>query len=417
MAKKHNKNDALADLLAVAPPKVLTDLIVHLVAQSPEVRRTCFDFLKTHIPLSDDLEKRSAGEVVLALWDELELDLSEMEEYGGGDDGIMDNVAELLEQICTHLDKKNISADYRGDILDLVLPYIKSDNSGMEDSLYDVAYSACYDDGDLLHLAESFEAMQGDWQLDHARRIFKKIGRREEYLALRKRKMILGGDYYDLATFYWDSGEKEKALQVAEEGFKKGQGRMDELRAFLTDRAEEAGDRGKYLALQFAQTTDRLTLVKYQAFRKLCTADEWQVFEPQVLAHMQKSWQAEHLKIRMHREEYDEAIALLTKGRYPTFDGEGTFEIQTAKALEPRYPEEVLKYYLSGLGKMNVNYQRQEYTRKARVMAKVRHLLVTVLGDDARWTTFAVKVKRENLRRPAFQDEFGKMVPGWLELN
>lgn len=288
----------------------------------------------------------------------MEPDLSELDEYGGGDDGIMDNVAELLEQICTHLGKKNISVEYRDDILDLVLPYIKNGNSGMEDSLYAVAYSACYDDDDLLHLAQSFEAMQGDWQLDHARRIYKTIGRRDEYLALRKRKMIVGADFHDLATFYWESGEKEKALQVAEDGLKKGQGRMDELRAFLADRAEETGDREKYLSLQFAQTTDLLTLVKYQAFRKLCTTDEWQVYEPQVLAHMQKSWQPEPLKIRMHREEYDEAIALLTKGRYPTFDGEGTFEIQTAKELEPRFPEEVLKYYLSGLGKMNVNYQR-----------------------------------------------------------
>lgn len=50
-------------------------------------------------------------------------------------------------------------------------------------------------------------------------------------------------------------------------------------------------------------------------------------------------------------------------------------------------------------------------------MAKVRHLLVKVLGDGARWTTFATKVKRENSKRPAFQDGFGKMVPGWRELN
>jgi hypothetical protein len=417
MAKTHNKKDALAELLAAAPPQVLKELVGQLVARSPDIRRLCFDFLKSHIPLSDALEKRSEGEVVLALWNELEPDLSELDEYGGGDYGIMDHVGELLEQICTHLDKKNIPPDYRSNILDFVLPYIKSGNSGMDDNLYDVAYSACYDDDDLLGLAKSFEDMQGDWQIDHALRIYRKIGRRDEFLALRKRKMIVGADYHDLATFYWEAGEKEKALQVAETGLKKGQGRMDELRAFLADRAEETGDREKYLALHFAQTTDCLTFEKYQSFRKLCTAGEWQLYEPQILRQMQKSWHTEHLKIRMHREEYDEAIVLLVNGRYPTLDWEGTFEIQTAKALEQRYPEEVFKYYLSGLGNMNVNCQRQEYARKAKIMKKIRHVLVKVLGDGARWTTFAVKVKRDNIRRPAFQEEFGKMVPGWRELK
>lgn len=417
MVKNQKKQDALTDLLAIAPTKVLTDLILQLVAESPDTRRVCFNFLKTHVALTDELEKRSEGEVILALWDELEPDLSELEEYGGGDYGLADRVGELLYQIGKHLDKKNISADYRHEILDRVLSYIESDSSGMVDSLYDVAYSTCYDDEDLIYLAESLEAMLGDWQIENARRIYKKLGRRKEYLALRQRKMIYGADFHDLATFYWESGEKQKALQVAEEGLQKGKGRMDELRLFLVDRAEETGDRERYLTLQFAQTMDHLTLEKYKTFQKLCSREEWIVHEPQILTRMQKSGSSEQLKIRMHREEYDEAMILLKKGRYPVFDGAGEYEIQAAKALEERYPEEILKFYHSGLGNLSANSQRKEYARKALVMAKMQHLVVKVLGDAARWNTFAGKIKRGNLRRPAFQDEFAKIVPGWRELT
>jgi len=39
----------MAELLAAAPPKVLTDLILELAAEWPDVRRECFDYLKTHV--------------------------------------------------------------------------------------------------------------------------------------------------------------------------------------------------------------------------------------------------------------------------------------------------------------------------------------------------------------------------------
>ena len=179
-------------------------------------------------------------------------------------------MAELLDQIQTQLDLKKVRLDDRREILDKVLPYIESGNAGMDDMLYEVAYAACYDDADLRGLAEAFEAMQGDWKVDNARRIYRRIGDRDKYLELRTRHMEYGADYHDLATFYWESGEKEKALQVAEEGLRKGKGRMDELRRFVADRAKESGDREKYLALQFDQATDGLTLEKYKAFKKMC---------------------------------------------------------------------------------------------------------------------------------------------------
>ena len=49
--------------------------------------------------------------------------------------------------------------------------------------------------------------------------------------------------------------------------------------------------------------------------------------------------------------------------------------------------------------------------------AKVRRLLVEVLRDKDRWHTFATKIKLENVKRPAFQEEFAKVVPGWRELK
>jgi hypothetical protein len=418
MPRKKKQDDVLATLLEAAPPRTVLELVVRLAATRPDVRRECFDYLKKHVTLSAQQKKQSAGEVLLALWSELAPDLDELDEYGGGDYGLEDHVATLLYEIEQKLSKRNkIEAVFRHELLDNVLPYIESGNAGLDDALYDVAYATCYDDNDLRTLAEAFERMPGDWKTEHARRIYRKLGDQDKYLELRNRKMVYGADYDDLASFYWKTGEKKKAMQVAEEGLRKARGRMDELRLFVAQRAKVAGNRERYLELQFAHTTDHLTCDKYKAFRKLCTKAEWRDYEEKILAQLKGAWDTEQLRIHMHRKEYEAAVAVLTRGRYPLTAWDSHYELQTAKRLENRFPEEILKYYVSGLGNMKTKAVRKEYTQKAKVMAKIRHLLVEVLNDKARWRAFAIKIKQDNLKRPAFQEEFAKAVPGWGELK
>ncbi|TLU81899.1 MAG: hypothetical protein FDX21_10055 [Chlorobium sp.] len=118
----------------------------------------------------------------------------------------------------------------------------------------------------------------------------------------------------------------------------------------------------------------------------------------------------------MQREEYEEALAILPTCNYPSYAGDSGTELQAAKQLEQRFPEQILSYYKSGLGNLNSNAQRKEYARQAGVMVKVRSMMVDVIKDEARWKSFAGKVKGDNIRRPAFQEEFGRVVAGWGEL-
>ncbi|MFZ5593185.1 MAG: hypothetical protein ACOY4D_02770 [Pseudomonadota bacterium] len=110
-------------------------------------------------------------------------------------------------------------------------------------------------------------------------------------------------------------------------------------------------------------------------------------------------------------------MAILSRSRYPLYAWDSAYELQTATRLEGRYPEAILKYYLSGLGKFKANAPRKEYTRKAQVMKRVHRVLVDVLRDAPRWRDFAIKVKQDNIKRPAFQEELANAVPGWQALK
>jgi hypothetical protein len=416
MAKKKKQLDPLIDLLEVAKQETLIKLITGIAEDRPDVRRECFDYLKKHISLTAAQKTSSEGEIVMSLWWELYPGLEELDDYGGGDYETEDQVATLLHEIQQKLEGRQIEEAIRLGLLNDLLPFIKSGNAGMDDSLYELAYAACYTDEDWRRLAQALESLNREWPMDHARRIYRKLGDRQKYLDLRRKKLVYGGDYYDLATFYWNEGNRADALAVAEEGMKKGQGRMDELRTFLADRAYEEGDRERYLSLQYEQTADSLSLDKYKSFEKICTAEEWGVFEPKLLVCLDQAWVSERLKIRMYRKEYEQALGALLEARYPCHSWDSNDALRTAKELEPHYPEQILTYYLSGLGNLNSNAARKEYAERAKVMLKVRHMLVDIVKDEKRWKSFAGKVKRDNLRRPAFQEEFAKAVPGWREL-
>jgi len=416
-AKKMKKRkDPLDQLIKAASPEVLGKLIKELALSRPETRRECFEFLKKHVTLTPEESAISEGEALFALWNELKFDLSELDEYGGGDYSVENHVEELLYDLSEKLRKKKVPQEYRRELLDKVLPYIQSGNAGLDDALYEVAYTACYDKNDRRDLAERFEDIGRNWPLDHARRIYREIGDNNKYLELRSMKMEYGLDYYDLATFYWETGKKEKAIEIAKKGLKKAKGRMDELRSFLAKRAKESGNRSQYLEIQFAQATDMLTLKDYKAFKKICNKNEWADYELQLLKKLEKTWDTERLKIHLFRKEYDQVLTILIKTRFPNTHYGGSEILKIANKLEKMYPQEILNFYKTGLGELNYSFDRKTYARKAAVMAKVRHMWVDVIKTPEKWEDFGRKVKEMNLKRPAFQEEFSKVLPGWKAL-
>ena len=251
--------------------------------------------------------------------------------------------------------------------------------------------------------------------IDHARRIYRSIGDHKKYLELRVRRMRYGLDYYDLVSFYWEIGEHEKAIDTAQKGMELAEGRMDELRMFLAERAKDAGNRDTYLEYYFEQKTHPLTVSSYQELEQECQQEEWERYEPKLVEMLKKNFDLRAVKIHMHRQEYETALQYFKDpSRIPYY---GAYEVfSVAKELESRYPQQILEFYTSSLGNLNVSASRKIYAQNAVAVSRVRRVLVDVMNTPDEWKKFALPIKLHNAKRPAFQDEFAHVIPDWKSL-
>lgn len=407
------KKDHLESMIQAADKKILEKLIFEEAAANPRFRRRCFDYLKKSVNLTSESAAEAEAENAFSLWAELENDLAELDEYGGGEDEVTERVDELLFELAEKLKTKNIPSESRRELLEEVLPYIKSGNAGMDDSLYEVAHASCRDDDDRRHLAGRLESLKEKWAGEHARRIYLQLGDKKDYLRLRLNNLVYGGDFFELADFYWRHKEKEKALEIGRLGLAKGQGRMTELRKFMADRAESCGDRAGSLDLRFQETMEELTAEGYRLFKSICKAEEWAVYEPRILKRIERANCNEQVKIRLLRGEMEAAADIISKERYSRH--EYSDFSSAARRLEKSHPEKILKYYQSGLVRFDRPMTRKEYAHAAVVLSHIRRVLLEPLKDPGRWNALQSEIRRKNERRPAFHQEMRKKIPDWAE--
>ncbi len=393
----------LKELLSNTKKDTLIELINKLAQADNTAYSKILEFLRIKVDIPENIKQKSDEETIWSIWNELEDDLSELDEYGGGDYDTEDSVADLLYELSKKLEELNTSKEFRYDILDCILEYIRSDNAGMSDPLYEAAYSIVKDDEDSRHLAECFESIGCN---TNAMGLYRDIKDETNYLRLRKSRLEYGLDYYDLVMFYWDKGSKKEALDILDKGLKNGKGRMTELRSFASKQAKENGNRGLYLKLEFEEASERPSDESYQKFKSKCNTAEWEKYEPLFLKRLDKAWPEQKLKIFLTRLDYDSALKIITKISYPEF-------YSTVKILEAKFPDEILNYYIRGIGNYNISATRKVYHENALAAAQVKKMLIEVMNKPNEWQTLRLKIKYANAKRPAFQEEFKKVIKDW----
>ena len=412
-----NNKDPLANMLNAASKNDLIEFVNEIIKTDLSIRRMCIDNLKGKVTVSASIYNSAESSAAPSLWYEIEPVLSELDEYGGGDYNTEEDVGAGLYQLVEKLEEINLTEEDRDELLDEVFAYIESGNAGMDDCLYDITYATCKNDNNFRELARRFEDLKQDWPIDHARRIYRKIGDHKKYLELRSLKMYYGADYYDLASFFWEIGEKKEAIDTAQKGLKLAKGRMDELRMFLAKRAKEAGDRETFLSYYFSQQTDPLTLPSYKKFKKECRKEEWEKYEPQIVGMLENDFNLQAVKIYLYRKEYEKALQYFKNPSMSAYYYLGQSEVfSVAKELEVRYPMQILAFYKSSIGNLNLSTSRKIYSQNAVAVDRVRRVLVDVLKKSDEWKKYVLSIKLNNAKRPAFQDEFARVIPDWSRL-
>ena len=409
---------SLAKLLETATAESLRHVIKDLAYETPHLERLCITLLLAHHKTPDDLTMKAANNQAWALWFDAEQTLSELANYGGPDEDY-EKVGYVLEQLAQVVSDGRASADCRQEIQSLVLKYLATDDASV-DQLYEVAKACCHTDEEFRLLAQTFEATDRTWSFgfrtykEQAMQIYRQIGDRDRYLALRLEHLNDDRDFFDLVTFYAENGEVDKAVLTAEQGLAQTQanrwGHVKDLRNFLADRALSIGDRNRYMELQFANATDRLTLENYKSFKQLCTPDEWQAFEPRMLSCLETTWADEKVSIWLHLEQFDKALAALLKDG-PSFGARPDSQLRrNARVLETRYPTELLNYYLRKLGSIKAG-SRRRYAEQAHYIADIKRVMLDHFGNETGWVSLTARIKSESKRLPAFRDELKMVLP------
>ncbi len=131
-----------------------------------------------------------------------------------------------------------------------------------------------------------------------------------------------GGDYHREEDVMELLEENQEKLEAAEVEAEVRQRLLEELQPFIIH--SNAGLDDQFYALACATCR---------------SDDEWRSLA-RFLESINQDWASEA------REEYDEALAILLKDNYRSDAGDSCAELQAAKQLEQRFPEQVLAYYL-----------------------------------------------------------------------
>lgn len=201
--------------------KQLIDLVGYIVNRSEAGQQALLDYCQSNSTPDNHIwivEKQ-----IRQHWNKAAAIIQEFDMYGGGKESDEDDACHELEKVVELLENNTTSWEIRKSLLDEMLEFVASDNSGFTDYLVDIAVIMCNNKEEAMYLAEYLEEYGNSYYKDMAARIFLDNGEDEKFLESKKANLNYGSDYLELAEYYESHGDKEQAVKIVQTGLKKAE--------------------------------------------------------------------------------------------------------------------------------------------------------------------------------------------------
>ena len=426
----------------------LYNLVQNLIRKNSEVHRLVLEWFKEKAEASSVAEEVTTlnDELLMEYWEKAENIISEFNEYGGGPEDEEEEAYHWLNEISELIRKGNISSDAKIGFLDDAFVEYDIGNSGFEDELMHIFFDICETKEEWEYLVEKLAKRPSYWRKKLIMRIQKNyLCNERAYLEMRMENLHYGMDYWDLVEFYVNKGDLQKALETAEQGILKGEGRLTELFQFLFEHFAEEGDtanierivrvaltrkseekdmldrlfeyyktQGNYEkakeALQKAYKIMRYGnyYAEYKKMKEFMRAADWKQVEPKIFKDVQEKDICDYLRICLDKNMKEAVLHTILNPPEMQWGMRNEFDEFAAK-LEEDFPEKIIEYYWQSAYRNIPGGNRNTYRIAAGYLAKVKHIYINLLKDESRWKKRFSGLKAEFKNRPAFLDEVRKL--------
>lgn len=442
----------------------LYELVQTLMEKTPEIRKLILEWLKAKSTKiikereRDQLNEELNEELIWEHWGDAKSTISQFNEYGGGPEEEEDECYEHLDEIEELAEKGKISTDTKFDFMDELFEEYNVGNSGFEDKMMDICFTLCKRKEEWKYLVKKLREQPTEWRKDLIMKIQKKhLQDDEAYLKMRKEDLHYGMDYWDLAEFYMEKGENKKAVEIAEDGLLKGDGRLTELFEFLSEHYAKSRDtanlervvqcalkkksdekemldrsfeyykaqndyenakKALLKAFEYVKGTGNIPEVRsyayYNKMKQFLAEADWRNIEPKILQEIREKDPEDFLRICLDKGMKKEAVQILlnppkkqSSFRFCLKD-EYNFD-EFANQLKEAFPEDISKYYWKKAYGHIQNGNRATYRIAAEYLEMVKHISIDILNEESRWKQQFSKLKVEFKKRPAFLEEAKKL--------
>jgi len=425
------------------------DLVSTLLIKKPELHQLVLEWFKEKqksIPettSNDDIISINDG-LLFEYWEDARSIISEFNELGGGPEDEEEEAYGYLEKISKLIKEGGLSTAAKLEYLDEAFEEYNIHNSGFEDGLMDTFFDICQTKEEWEYLVKKLDEHPSEWRKELIMDIQRKYLHDDEaYLQERTQVLSSGMDYWDLVSFYLEKGDSEKALETAEEGILKGEGRLIELFEFLSDHFSKKGDTAnleRLVQTAFSRNTEKKNMLnrlfdhyrakgdyerakdallrsfeftdwndsyysEYKKIKGFLKEPDWKSIEPQIINKAKEKDFYDYLRICLDKgmkETVLESILSLKppEGRFGLSHENGFDEF--ADKLTNDFPEKIIEYYWQKAYRNIPGGNRKTYSSAVRDLEKAKNIYIDVLRNEAGWIKRFSDLKSEFKKRPAF---------------